>query len=435
MLQTSFGSFEPTLPPGAWDNIALKLDNKDKQRKVFFWRWILAAGFAVLLGVGVSYYALKKDQQEGISGKSNSPIIKQQSSPQGESETKPGDNAISQGTEENNYRNLKTNQEKAVISEGVKNRDAIRPDNLINGQGANSGALNQTDNHKPSAEVTEQSKQVVRIPEFDLDNAGIQAAIFMPENTGNKDVLSFGPQMYFPKHSPWSFGVNVMQNQSGTGYSVNPEFSGYVHKNYLKRMAEGERSLGAIQSGFWAAFRLNKKFSLMGGVNYAQRNSRQQFSFEDEVPVVLVPGRKPDKFGNYPIIGYFSPSGRTEYNGFSRITLFEIPVGIMGHFALNRNWTLRPAMTMNFGRIVSETGSTLDYQLLTVTGLNTSWFRKQIITPTAALGITRTLKNGLDFGVFANSSYNATPVYVSGATVRPRTWAVGLGTQLIWTLK
>lgn len=432
MLQNSFGSFEPALPPGAWDNIALKLDQKDKHRKIFFWRWILAAGFAVLLGVGATYFTLKHEQGDVNTGKSNTSSINIDKSPvHVDSEPITGDNAVSQESKEAHKSNTRTAPEKSVISPDAASHNVNRNNNN-NRKSGESGLIN---NDESITVAGDQVRHIIRIPEFDLNNAALKALLFMPEHSADKDVVNFAPQLYFPKHSPWSFGVNVMQNQSGTGYSVNPEFSGYVHKNYLKRMAEGERSLGAIQSGFWAAFRLSKKFSVMGGVNYAQRNTRQQFSFEDEVPVVLVPGRKPDKFGNYPIIGYFSPSGRTEYNGFSRITLFEVPVGIMGHFALNRNWTLRPAMTMNFGRIVSETGSTLDYQLLTVTGLNTSWFRKQIVTPAASIGITRSVSNGLDFGVFANSAYNATPVYVSGATVRPRTWAIGLGTQLIWTLK
>ncbi len=272
------------------------------------------------------------------------------------------------------------------------------------------------------------------IPTFDLSGAGLTHSAF-PMSPFYNVLTEIHPSLYFPRHNRWTLGAGVLQNQSGMGYSINPDFSSYVHKNYLKRMQEGESNMGAIQTGFWAAYAINKKFSVFAGLNYAQRNARQQFSFEDEVPVTLMPGQIADKFGNYPIIGYFNPSDRTEYTGFSRLTVLELPVGVMFTLPLTPKWTLRPTLGLNFGRITAETGNTLDYQLLSVTALKQEWFRKHIVTPTASLGVARKLSDALQFGVLASSGYSVTPVYVSGATVKPRAWTVGFGTQLIWTLK
>lgn len=245
------------------------------------------------------------------------------------------------------------------------------------------------------------------------------------------------PAPFHARFGRLSLGFGLMQNLSGMSYTVNPEFSQYVHKNYLERMRSGESSLGAVQAGFLVSYRLTRRgpLSVFGGLNYMQRNTRQQFNFSDEVPVTLMPGRQPDKFGNYPIIGYFSPSGTTAYSGFTRMTMFEIPVGLMYDHKFGRSrWSMIPMISANLGFIASESGNTLDYQLLTLVSRNPDWFRRTVVNGSAGLGVYRELMPGLRLGATLNAAYTATPVYVPGATVRPRAWATGFGTQIIWRI-
>lgn len=248
-------------------------------------------------------------------------------------------------------------------------------------------------------------------------------------------IASLAPGDYHPVYGRWLLGFGVSQNQSGIGYAIHPQYREYVHKNYLTRMGEGESSLGAVQAGLFAGYRLGHNFSLISGLQYLQRNTRQQFNFSDEVPVTMMPGNKPDKFGNYPIIGYFSPSGTTSYQGFTRLTVFEIPIGLMYDWKLRGGkWVVSPAVSVNTGFVVSETGSTLDYQQLSVVQRQPDWFRKTTLSGNGALGLYRQLGHNMRIGAVMSAAYTATPVYVPGATVRPRAWATGLGTQLIWRI-
>jgi hypothetical protein len=234
----------------------------------------------------------------------------------------------------------------------------------------------------------------------------------------------------------WVLGVGVVQNRAGMAYSVNPENRSYVHKNYLKRMQEGEFMAGNVQAGISLGYKLNKKWTLLSGINYAMLSNRQDFNFSDEVPVTMMPGNKPDKFGNYPIIGYFTPSvpNFTQYKGFSKISFIEVPLGLSYEHKLNRKWSLIPSATLNACRIAGETGYTLDYQLLSAVPRKSEWFRKTVFTAAASVGIYKEISPRMQWGVNLLSSRNLTPVYVPNASVNPRAWSAGMGMQILWRI-
>lgn len=246
----------------------------------------------------------------------------------------------------------------------------------------------------------------------------------------------FLPHVHPAKESRWLLGVGVIQNRSGMAYSVNPDNLKYVHKNYLKRMREGEYTAGNIQAGISLGYKLNQKWAVLTGLNYSVLSNRQNFDFSDEVPVTLMPGNKPDKFGNYPIIGYFTPSvpGYTNYQGFSKLSFVEVPIGVSYEHRLNRKWCLIPTATINSCIISGESGKTLDYQLLSVVSRQSEWFRKTVFTASAGVGLYKSISPGLQLGANFVSTRNLTTVYVPDASVRPKAWSAGLGMQLLWRI-
>lgn len=246
--------------------------------------------------------------------------------------------------------------------------------------------------------------------------------------------LPFAIKESVRKQSPWFLAAGFSGQQGSVAYSVNPANSRYVHKNYLMRMQEGEFSMGGLQFLAMAGYRLNSKWSMLAGIQYQQGQTRQSFDFNDEVPVTLIPGNKPDKFGNYPIIGYFSGSGGTQYQGFTATSFTEIPLGVMYEIKVQKHWFLKPSVTVNTGFVSSISGNTLDYQLLNITARNQDWFRKTTFSANAGLGIYRKLSERAQWGISINGSSMLTQTYVPGASIRPRNQAIGLGSQFIWRL-
>ncbi|MBL7812857.1 MAG: hypothetical protein JNL57_11585 [Bacteroidetes bacterium] len=280
------------------------------------------------------------------------------------------------------------------------------------------------------AETLETAKHLT----VDATGAGIASSAVELSNPGGntqKLPLSLQPLHRFGGH--WFAGFAVSQNQTGLGYDINPKYLAYVHKNFLSRMRDGESNLGALQFSGMAGYRVYRNLSVFAGVNLQQTLTRQKFSFTDQAPAVDMT-QKLDNRGKGPIIGYLFNGAPVEYNGTSKTTVINVPVGIMTEYSLGKKWSVIPMLAANVGFLTQVTGQTLDYQILKVENRDPEWFRKTLMGVSGSVGAYRHLGYGLRWGVSAGVNGTATPVYNTGSTVRPRTWAAGLSTQLIWRI-
>ena len=123
-----------------------------------------------------------------------------------------------------------------------------------------------------------------------------------------------------------------------------------------------------------------------------------------------------------------------QFKGTNTFSQLEIPIGFMYDKTLGKKWSVLPSLSANLGFITQKSGYTLDYQMLNVTPLNGSWFRKSYASATASFGIYRNFTNQVKLGVSASGNYMLTQMYIPGATIKPRAFTTGLSTQLIWRL-
>lgn len=399
-----------------------------KRRRVLMFRWVAAVFSFLLLATLAGLFLFNRSEPQ-----TEAPVVKQ-SAPAG---VQPGASAEQPAKSVNGE---SVSPEKAGTDYAGQGKPEVnsagQPRSVSSGQPVQPKqvAIPEQDKSEDVAALTPVKRELLLPAPF-----GVRPYALPGFNIPVKPAVAElpAPAPFHARFGRLNLGFGLMQNLSGMAYTVNPEFSQYVHKNYLERMRSGESSLGAVQAGFMVSYRLTGRgpLSVFSGLNYMQRNTRQQFNFSDEVPVTLMPGKQPDKFGNYPIIGYLSPSGTISYSGFTRMTMFEIPVGLMYDHQFGRSrWSMIPMISANLGFITAESGNTLDYQLLTLVSRNPDWFRRTVINGSAGLGVYRELMPGLKLGATLNAAYTATPVYVPGATVRPRAWATGFGTQIIWRI-
>ena len=409
-LQGLFQSFEPTVPPGAWEGIAFAMDRKRK-RRIVLW-WIAAAAL-----VGITGFWLNNIKQPSQVQKQEE-IAKEQKAGNEESKT------ISTG-------------EKPTVS--AENKTPI---NGVSG-GKTISVINPNSREKIAQQFKEQHliKTEFALPEIIVNNYEFINSFglrILPLPLPVADAItSFDmpkPKPYKAPESKWTLVAGVLQMQTGNGYSINPLNSRYVHKNYLRHMEDGEQNMGGTGFSLQLGYQLNSKITLTGGLQFRQLNTRQQFSFSDEVPVTLMPGNTPDKFGNYPIIGYFGSTGSVSYIGYQRNTMVEIPLGVNTNFALSSKWSLRPAIALNTGFITGISGFTLDYQQLQITPQQSGWFRKVQMSGSMSVGAYRKISRKLQWGASLVGTRMFTPAYVPNASIRPRNHAVGIGTQIIWRI-
>jgi hypothetical protein len=411
-LQGLFQSFEPSVPPGAWDGIAGKLDRNRKRRLIF--RWITAAAILVLavLGTWMGSYKNKEYKQAtelGLSGNKQ-----QESHATGPQSNEPDQSADSYKSQHQEVEIAKTTQE------------------LKTEKSAETKAI---ENESPSEFVSPSQSDKEKTEAFFQEPFGLRhVPVLWPIPDAAVSVNLTKPKQFKMPVGTWMLSAGVLQQQSGNGYAINPDLSRYVHKNFLSRINQGEQSMGSTGFSLQIGYALNKRLSVFGGLQFRQLNIRQQFSFSDEVPVTLMPGNNPDKFGNYPIIGYFGNTGSVSYSGFQKNTIIEIPLGIATEFYMTPLWKVKPAVSVNSGIISGVRGNTLDYQQLQIVSQQQDWFRKVQFTAGASFGVFRQLKRNLDWGISVTGNRMITPAYVPDASVRVRNHALGVGTQLIWRI-
>jgi hypothetical protein len=400
----------------------------DKRRKGFFW-WKVAvfSGIALLSGFMTLYWLMgnfKLGQEKVTSG----------NQPQSGSIKKQIPEKESAKTDLQSAKN--TDPKKVKTHPPYKNKETHQPENYGSGAGSEF-VKKQNVTGKEIALTNETILNEGSIPKlFNIEPFGIRLVFFRLENNIPENLKGFEPKEPKNPLGRWILGIGVAQNRSGMSYSINPQNEKYVHKNYVKRMKEGEFVAGNVQANLSVGFKLNSKWALFTGLSYSSQNNRQNFSFTDEVPVTLMPGNKPDKFGNYPIIGYFTPStpSYTSYSGFSKLSFVEIPLGLMFEQKINEKWTLISTASFNSCRITEETGYTLDYQLLSAIPRQHEWFRKTVYSAGATMGIYKNISRSVCWGANFNTNRNITPVYIQDASIRPRTWTAGLGMQLLWRI-
>lgn len=413
-LQGLFQSFEPPLPKGVWDGIADKLDRNRMRRLVL---WYSAA--AVFIAVAIIAVCLGLSDTQKI--KSVAKFNVEKTDPQQHNQKDTSKLSVEHADQQalNNSNGLRLHARHA------KRNAADMPAEAISGEPTVKCVEPPP---PPSAETTTSS---VLLPEpfglrkitapVELAKAPVWLSLQRPAQIKRPD-------------GKWMVSAGITQQQSSNEYAVNPDYSRYVHKNYLNRMKEGEQNMGSTGFALQLGYSLNKKLSLNAGVQFRQLNTRQQFSFSDEVPVTLMPGNKPDKYGNYPIIGYFGNTGNVSYSGFQRNTMVEIPVGMSMDLPVAPKWTVKPALGINTGFFSGVSGNTLDYQQLQVVAQQVYRFRTVQFSGVLSVGAFRQLNSKLQWGATLGAIRMLTPVFVPDASVRARNHALGLGTQLIWRI-
>lgn len=412
-LQRLFQSFEPVVPPGAWEGIAGALDRK-RNRRIAMW-WITAA--AVFIGGMAALWLGLNDLKQTRKVDRQAEVAKATETGKGES------NSIILGGNSSKSAN---NQNLVRVNSGGNAKIDIKP--------ISSEKIFQ-ENKEQNQIVPESSPEIAGNDRELVNPFGLR---ILPSKWPVADAITSvdvpKPKLYKAPVSKWTLAAGVLQMQTGNGHSVNPANSRYVHKNYLSHMKEGEQNMGGTGFSLQLGYQLNRKFTLTGGLQFRQLNTRQHFSFADEVPVTLVPGNTPDKFGNYPIIGYFGNTVSISYSGFQRNNMLEIPLGITADFAISSKWSVKPAITINTGFISDFSGFTLDYQQLQTISQQADWFRKVQISGSLSAGAYRKINRNLQWGVTLGAARMFTPTYVPDASVRPRNHAAGLGTQIIWRI-
>lgn len=414
-LQDLFRSFEPPVPQGAWDGIAGVLDRR-KNRRVMLW-WMAAA--ALFVGGIVALWVGFSNSKEVKKIQTQETVVKQ-----------PNDK-------------IKPRELQPAEAETEKAADkSVHADNQVRTDGNLKNAVTEIPNgdNKPKASETlesgDESIPEIIVSGLNLPNPfGIRAIpLKRPPAAALVALHMPPPPLYKVSAGKWSISAGVTQLQTGNGYAVNPDYSRYVHKNYLTRMKQGEQNMGSTGFAVQLGYSLKNRITLNAGVQFRQLNTRQQFSFSDEVPVTLMPGNKPDKYGNYPIIGYFGNTGNVSYSGFQRNTMVEIPVGMSMDLPVAPKWTIKPALGINTGFFSGVSGNTLDYQQLQVVSQQIYRFRTVQFSGVLSVGAFRQLNSKLQWGATLGAIRMLTPVFVPDASVRARNHALGLGTQLIWRI-
>lgn len=424
LLNQSFSGFEPSVPAFAWEGITDRLDSQ--KRKKAIWWWTAAA--ALVLLVSSSLLLLNSSNENTVV-------------PAAEHSVKLNEGAVEQ---QNEIANTPTEHSEAK-SNGLGNSN---PSNNANNA---SGSKQRTAQKQGVDAYTSSPKQDLRITVEAVNDNRVMADLYslgiglfeLPSEDWTqiapsvKLVNEIGPVKTTELGKGFYMGLGVGQLVTATGFHVNPDFGNYVHKNFTKRMAEGEGLLASLSFNASLGYRISKNHSFFAGVNYYQRKNSLNFSFTDEAPALDAVNNPPlDKFGRYPIKDYLGSSTvDVNFKGTNTFTAIDFPIGWMGDFKMNRTWSFVPLVSANLGMLnVSAGNSTLDYQFLDVVPTQRSWYKRNYVLMNTSAGIYKNIGQRIKWGVNATANYTVTQLYISGASIRPRAFTGGFTTQLIWRL-
>lgn len=428
LLEASYLGFEPEVPAFAWDRIESTLDSNKKRFIWYTWHKIAIVGIIAILGyVGTRSFVASDE----------APMVMQ---PSTTSQVEPQTSNKKQNTVEGNTQNQGSAGETVVTKNTIAPATPRMPKAVQSTSGnkvANDGVAEQgvADPVQHTEIVgSETLKQFELLRTLGFGPTDVDA---MPEaGLTAKKKFAFQVLPLSPYRHKWYVGFGVGQLVSSTGYTVNPEFNNYVHKNFTKRMSEGEGLLASLNFSGSLGYRIAGVHFVYSGVNYYQRRNSLNFNFTDEAPALNAVNNPPlDRFGRYPIKDYLSSGIEVNYKGTNVVTAVELPLGWMAQIPVSKHFTFIPSVSANLG-FLSQSASnvTLDYQFLEVSGVQKSWTRSNYILMNTTAGIYRDLGMRIQWGVGATANYTATQMYVSGASVRPRAFTGGITTQLIWRL-
>lgn len=440
LLEATYADYQPAVPALAWEGIASKLDQNSKRKGLVWWK--AAAIVAVVSGIG----ALAYQQIQSFNNANTSDTVQN-----------------NQDIQKNNANaNAESN---ANAGNGASNTPII--DNDLNAAGnagiSNDKATAPNVSAKPVKQVATKGGAVVNNPEAANPNAAANEHIQTVETqtwNSNAHLISFGirhndigeqPNVDLNQKDKVSLNIlpiptvigsrtiatfGVGQLVSSTGISVNPEYGNYVHKNFSKRLSEGEGLLASMNFSGTFGYRVQGNNYIFGGMNYYQRKNSLNFNFTDEAPALNAVNNPPlDKFGRYPIKDYLSGGVEVNFKGTNTITNIDFPIGWMAQWNFGKKYTFVPAVSANFGfTSQSSQNTTLDYQFLDVQKVEQNWYRKNYLLMNTSAGVYRNIGMRIKWGLSATANYTVTQMYVPGATIRPRAFTGGLTTQIIWRL-
>ncbi len=444
LLSNSFAGFEPAMPALAWEGIAAKLDKNSKKGG---FAWLKAA--AVVLIVAGAWYSLSHVLNHRNNGNNNS-AVKVENTIKAESKSEKAS-----GTENGENLNSKQNSNLGVSENSQENSTSHSPDLPVN-RSQSPSVQKQNNDHLPQTpketvadgsqnsyrQIVENNRERIRKSKIEDANWN-QFLAEVAESAKNSKSLTPPVRPLLTFNDRFSMGIGVGQAVSNTGYSINNEFKDYVHPYFKKEIEKGEGILSALNFNAAVYYKLGKesRLSVYSGISYFQRKTSLDFNFSNYTG--FEDGLKPlDKFGNKAYFSNWDPKangtaiGTVEYKGINTFTQVEIPLGIMYDvaFGYKQKWSFMPAISTNVGFITQKIGKTLDYHTLEVTKIDPTWFRTTYFSLNSSLGIYKNLSNSMKIGVNVSGSYMLTPMYVPGATIRPRALTGGLSTQLIWRL-
>lgn len=431
MLELSFEGFEPVLPFNAWDSIEAKLDAKRKRGFVWWHAAAILIGIAGLSILG-KYFIETAKQSDSVATEKIQPAN------QGASSDKIGETTVpsqSDNLQNNNHSQSATapfaNNSNAAATQVNKGKKAIDHTSAQNAE----EYVPQRDASVGAVEETVESKESLKldINPMDIGYGLIEKADVQKQE--NSEALKFNFPLKYATGGRFLLGASVGQVVNTTNFTINSDYSNYVHRNFKKHVSEGEGLLGSVNVGLMAAYRVRSHWFVYTGLNLIQRKNSVNYQFSDAYPTVVSFQRTPDKFGNYPIVGY-GPVGSvsTNYKGINSFSQMDIPIGAMREFHINKKWFFLPSVGLNYSIVTSTEGTTLDYQTLETTQLKTEWLRKSMVSTFAGMGIYRNLGYSLKIGMNLSGNYMVTSMYVPGATIKPRAFTGGLSTQLIWRI-
>lgn len=426
LLISSFDQLECTLPEEAWHNIASQLDKRDRRRG-FVW---FTSAAALILGISVWWLGTERwhssvpsapaNEVHSLSSKDNTQTFSEKTA----SRKTPHDySAPSNKAGANGNATVGQDQKKnrggSADNRSADNRSADNgsAENGQTNQTAENNQVNQSaENHAP------------------MSKKGLWPWIFeMTKTTPPTLGMHHGK---FEK-GKWTVGVWASNGLSMPGWTVNSKYSQFVHKNWKDLINNGEYSISNLNVGLQLGYNINSHWRIVSGINYIQRNSRQQFDFrKNEVQIEDRTTNQTDKFGKYPIIGYATttnPKG-VQYNGYSKLSTLEVPFRLVRDFPLNRKLTFNLGVGTGFGILAERTGNTLDYGNLDIVPTAGAWFRKTVWTGLASAGVQYRVSPRTRLGMELMSNTPFTPVFVSGSSVKGRTGTIGLGTTLTFDI-
>lgn len=420
LLNNAGAAFEPAVPAFMWDSIEATLDKRDRKGGLVWWK--AAAIVAVLSGVGVAGWYLSQNKAEMPASVN---IVSDNTAAQPDAlsgkQDGSGANTITPGTD-------------AAGAEKTNEKSAVSIQQHRNASGYKTAAPDKS--QKPEQIVIE-NEFVNR--EFNLNHFGIRAessALPLLDASGKLRNLISPPEEVLGARM--LLGIELGQAVSSTGFTVNPKFGNYVHKNFASRMAEGEGILSALSFSGQLAYRVAGAHYIFAGANYYQRRNSLNFDFRDEAPALNSVGNvERDVFGNYPIKGYISAGSGIDvkFTGTNTITAVDFPLGWMSQLKVAKGITLIPSASVNLGLIsVNSNNATLNYQLLEVEKVNSDWYRKGYTLLNTSAGLYKDFGMRLKWGVNLNAGYTLSQMYIPDSPVRPRAFTGGLSTRLIWRL-